>query len=251
MRRSATPSQPDPSAPWGEPPAAPEPPKRSWFARHKILTGVLGVVAIGVLAAALGGGDGEPSSTPTPPAAAVGSPTDAGSPADSQDPGEPAPATEAVGGSEAPGVPEASDAPEEEPAVQEPVTAAIGDAVEVGDFTVTVTGIEAGIERVGNEYFGDEAQGQFVKVNLAVTNNGDSAEHFLDSLQKLMDEQGREHSSSSSVIYLEDENLMATQINPGNTAEGSLLYDIPADAVPAVLKLAGGFFGGDVEVALR
>ena len=61
---------PAPGYPW--PPAAmPAPePKRSWFARHKILTGIGVFVAVGIVASALngGGGAGESSAAASPAA---------------------------------------------------------------------------------------------------------------------------------------------------------------------------------------
>ena len=61
---------PAPGYPW--PPAAmPAPePKRSWFARHKILTGIGAFVAVGIVASALngGGGAGESSAAASPAA---------------------------------------------------------------------------------------------------------------------------------------------------------------------------------------
>ena len=60
---------PAPGYPW--PPAAmPAPePKRSWFARHKILTGIGAFVAVGMIASALNGGadSGDSSTATTPP----------------------------------------------------------------------------------------------------------------------------------------------------------------------------------------
>ena len=43
---------------------APEP-KRSWFARHKILTGIGAFIAVGMIASALNGGGGSGNSSPT------------------------------------------------------------------------------------------------------------------------------------------------------------------------------------------
>ena len=61
---------PAPGYPW--PPAAmPAPePKRSWFARHKILTGIGAFVAVGIVASALngGGGAGESNAAASPAA---------------------------------------------------------------------------------------------------------------------------------------------------------------------------------------
>ena len=66
---------PAPGYPW--PPAAmPAPePKRSWFARHKILTGSGAFVAVGIVASALngGGGAGESSAAASPAAQSVAS----------------------------------------------------------------------------------------------------------------------------------------------------------------------------------
>ncbi|HZK04558.1 MAG TPA: DUF4352 domain-containing protein [Actinomycetaceae bacterium] len=202
---------------------APEP-KRSWFARHKILTAIIAVVVLGGIGAAIGGGDDDVPRASTSSAGAD-APTDAGSPDVSQEAGEPAPADE--------------------------TQAAIGDTVEVGDFTVTVNGAETGISRVGNEYFGEVAQGQFVTVAVTVSNISDSAEYFHYSDQNLIDEQGREHSASTAASYLEAEDFFLTKINPGNTVEGVLLYDIPADALPVGLELSGGFLSSDVVVSLQ
>ncbi|MDR4215860.1 DUF4352 domain-containing protein, partial [Bacillus paralicheniformis] len=74
--------------------------------------------------------------------------------------------------------------------------ATIGTPVEVGDFTGTIEGIEHGIAEVGNEYFGAQAQGQFVIVSASILNNGIKAERFFTDSMKLIDEQGREHSYS-------------------------------------------------------
>nr|NLD40152.1 DUF4352 domain-containing protein [Actinomycetales bacterium] len=146
---------------YGQPQYAPdpEPKKRSWFARHKISTAVLAIAGIAVVGAALGGGDDDATPAPPSPTVAAGAPTDAGSPDVSQEAGEPAPAEEAPAGE---------------------AVAGIGENVEVGDFAITVTGVEAAIQRVGSEMFGEDPQGQFVTVALTVTNNGNSAEYFFD-----------------------------------------------------------------------
>ena len=51
-------------------PPAPPVKEQSWFARHKILTGILGLVVVGGLAGALGGGGDTPSAASTEPATA-------------------------------------------------------------------------------------------------------------------------------------------------------------------------------------
>ena len=220
---------------------APEPRRKSWFARHKILTGILGALALFMIIGALGGGDDESPGAAAQTSAASSAEEGTGSSVSSQGSTTDEPAAEDE---------TAEEELAEEPAEDEADVPTVGDVVTVGDFEVTVTGQEVGLARVGDDMFGEEAQGQFVKVFVTVQNTGTSAEYFLDSDQKLVDEQGRQHSTSSSAWLLDEESLFLTEINPGNTVEGVLLYDIPADATPTTLELQAGFLSGVVSVSL-
>lgn len=257
-------------------PAAPQPPapaKKSWFRRHKILTGILGLFLVLVLANLFGDDTGD--TTPAeadktssetahasdgegagPSASSQGSTAD-GSAADddtSAEVDQQAADKEAADkkAAEEQAAKEAAEKEAAEKKAAEEAAAAptIGDTVTVGDFEVTVTGIEDGFDYVGPADWGEAAQGQFVKVLLTVKNNGTSAEYFMDSEQKLIDEQDREHSTSSAAYLLDEENLWLTEINPGNTATGALLYDIPTDATPVRIHLSSGWFGDTAEVSL-
>ncbi|MGO1561539.1 Mpr protein [Actinomycetales bacterium JB111] len=207
---------------------------RSWFARHKFLTGVLGVAAVGTVAAAVGGGEGETddrevAAEPSPSSSAPSSAPDT-APADA---GE-----EAV--------------VEVEEVADEPAAPGIGEATAAGDLAITVTGVESGLTQVGSEYVVAEAQGQYVLVHVTITNEGNESENFWEQDATLVDDQGRVHDTSSDSIYLEGETgWLVTSINPGNTAEGTLLFDIPADAVPDLARFSPGLFSDDVDIALR
>ncbi|GEL94824.1 DUF4352 domain-containing protein [Cellulomonas composti] len=226
----------DPSGQPLPPPAAAPEPKRSWFARHKILTaiGVVAVVAIAVNVAQGGGDaadDAAPGATTSAPAQ---DPTEA--PAD--DATEPADdATE-----------DAPKEPEEQPAGD---SAGIGTPVRDGKFEFTVTAVETGVPSVGDDILSLDAQGQFVLVHVTVTNIGDEAQYFDGSSQELVDTEGRTHSASTeAAIYLDDANSILDQINPGVSVEGTVVFDIPADATPATLVLHDSAFSGGVEVAV-
>ncbi|MGO0576437.1 DUF4352 domain-containing protein [Ornithinimicrobium panacihumi] len=254
-------------------PAAPPPPapaKKSWFRRHKILTGILGLFLVLVLANMFGddtqdtapaaadktssetahASDGEGAG---PSASSQGSTAD-GSAADDeasakadQEAADKAAAEKEAAEKEA----AEKEAAEKKAAEEAAAAPTIGDTVTIGDFEVTVSGIEDGFDYVGPADWGEAAQGQFVKILLTVKNNGTSAEYFLDSEQKLIDEQDREHSTSSAAYLLDEENLWLTEINPGNTATGALLYDIPTDATPVRIHLSSGWFGDTAEVSLE
>lgn len=241
-----------PAPPYGSPPpAAPETKKKSWFARHKILTGILGILLLFLFAGALSGED-DPA-----PAAATQTSSETAHAFDEEGTGSSArsqgsTADESAADDKAAKEKKAAEKKAaEEKAAEEAKAAGIGDTVTVGDFEVTVTGIQDGFDYVGPQDFGEKAQGQFVKVNMTVKNNGKSAEYFMDSDQKIIDEQDREHSTSSAGWLLDDESLWLTEINPGNTAEGAMLFDIPVDSSPVKIKLAAGWLDQPVEVSLK
>lgn len=222
-------SYPVPGAPT-PPPSEPPTRKRSWFARHKVLTtlGVLVVAVVAIASATSGGSDAPDTSAP----AAGGSTAGGGDPA--------APADD-------PAADDAGDDPA--PAAEQP--AGIGTPVRDGKFEFTVTGIEPGVARIGDDMLGQDAQGQFVLVHLTVTNIGEEAQYFDGSSQKAFDAQGRELSADgSAAVYLGDANSFLNQINPGNSVTGTVVFDIPADAALTRLELHDSPFSGGVEVAL-
>lgn len=234
---AAAPHAPAPHAPTPPPagPHAPAPKKRSWFARHKILTALLAVVALVIAVNLGGGGDDEETSTP-------------GGSVDAQPP---------VADDAAPAAEEAEPAAEDaEPAAEEPDPAAdlpgIGEPVRDGMFEFTVTQVETGVTEVGDEFLNEQAQGQYVLVHITVTNIGDRAQSLFGDNQTLVDTEGREHSAdSTAALYLDSADTFFSEINPGNSVGGVVVFDIPADAVPAAIELHDSMFSGGVTVSLQ
>jgi len=232
------PAQPYPGTPpAGAYPGPPAPqPTRSWFARHKVLTtlGAL-VVLVVVVGVATGGGSDEPDAPEAAPTAAEAPADGAGAAAGEQ----PAPAEEP-----------AAEPAAEAPAAEAPA-AGLGTPVRDGKFEFTVTSVEPGVARVGNDLIGTEAQGQYVLVHLTVANIGTEAQYFSDGAQKAFDAQGREFSADSAAgVYLEGNDTLLNQINPGNTVTGTVVFDVPADAALTRLELHDSLFSGGVEVAV-
>ena len=245
------------------PSAAPDRPKRSWFARHKIITGILAALGIFIIIGVIGGG-GDSADVAAQPSASSSDSAEEGTGSSASSSGSTAdePAAEGEAAEEESAEDESAeeesaadeedtqDAAEDEPAEEASDDPQLGELVQIGDFEVSVTDVEGGLAQIGDDMFGEEAQGQFVKVMVTVENTGDSAEYFLDSEQKLIDDSDRQHSTSSSSWLLDEESLFLTEINPGNRVEGVLLYDIPEDAVPTSIDLEGGFFSSPVRVSL-
>ncbi|WP_158372681.1 DUF4352 domain-containing protein [Cellulosimicrobium cellulans] len=221
------PAQPYPTAPLpggGPVPGPPAPaPKRSWFARHKVLTTLGALVVLVVAVGVAGGGSDDPAPATATPAGSTAA--DAGEAVEQPAAEAPAPAAEAPAG--------------------------IGTPVRDGTFEFTVTSVEAGVTRVGSDLIGQDAQGQYVLVHLTVANIGTEAQYFSDSSQKAFDAQDRQFSADSAAgVYLDGNNTLLNQINPGNTVTGTVVYDVPADATLTRLELHDSPFSGGVEVAL-
>jgi len=129
--------------------------------------------------------------------------------------------------------------------------AGIGVPVRDGKFEFTVTKVEVGPARIGNQYLGKDAQGQFILVHLTIGNIGDVAQIFSDSGQKLFDAQGREFSAdTAAAIYLDDSQSFLNEINPGNQVNGIVVFDVPKDVQPTSIELHDSIFSGGVTVSL-
>ena len=208
----------------GDTPPAETPARKPWYLRWWALA--LGaLVVLIVLVAALGGGD-DPTATTTD------EPTTETTP-------EPAPAEPT------------EEAPAPEPEPEPEAGPGLGDEAVDGDFTFVVTSVEDGPPVIGDADFGVEPQGRFVLVTMTITNNGDSPGSFFGDNQYLIDTEGRKAGADDeAAIYLDEAQSLYEEINPGNSLTGTVVFDIPADAVPAALELHDSAFSGGVTVTL-
>ena len=139
------------------------------------------------------------------------------------------------------------------PETTESAALGLGDQAVDGKFTFTITGVKCGIKKVGDKYLNKKPQGQFCRVSLTVKNTGDEAQTMFADNQKLFDAQDREFSADTSAMIYDGEkaNTWIEDVNPGNTLEGSLLFDLPKDATPVKIELHDDAFSGGVEVSLK
>ncbi|MBU8820527.1 DUF4352 domain-containing protein [Mycolicibacterium goodii] len=131
--------------------------------------------------------------------------------------------------------------------------ATLNTPVRDGKFEFVVRSVEPGLSEVGDKPFlNQKAQGQFVIVTLSVQNIGDRPQGFSPSNQKLFDTEGRSFETDTSAQIALDNNDIAVwdNINPGNTVDVSLVYDMPVGAVPASIELHDSMFSGGVTVNL-
>jgi len=145
-------------------------------------------------------------------------------------------------------------APAAAPTIEVPeTTATLNTPVRDGKFEFVVRSVQPGLSEVGdNPFLNQKAQGQFVIVTLSVQNIGDRPQGFSPSNQKLFDTAGRSFETDTSAQIALDNNDIAVwdNINPGNTVDVSLVYDMPVGAVPASIELHDSMFSGGVTVNL-
>ncbi|MGQ4618101.1 DUF4352 domain-containing protein [Nocardia sp. R7R-8] len=132
-------------------------------------------------------------------------------------------------------------------------TAAAGTSVRDGKFEFTVTAVDPPVKTVGsNPYLQKTAQGQYIQVHLTVTNIGNRAQSYWASNQKLIDDQGRKFENDTVAgINVNDSAAMTAEINPGNSIQLVVVFDVPPGANPAALELHDSAFSRGAKVALR
>lgn len=127
----------------------------------------------------------------------------------------------------------------------------VGDPVRDGKFEFTVTKVEPGVKEIGDEFLSQGAQGQFVLVHLTVENIGDESQYFDGNNVTAYDAKNREFAADTeAAIYLDDANSFLNEINPGNSVQSVVVFDVPTDVKLSQLELHDSAFSGGVEVAL-
>lgn len=209
--------------PYGAPPAyqAPiQPPKKK---KWPWIVGIL-VALIVIIAAVSGGGDDSSDKTASSGSSNSGEQADSGG--DNGDNGDKKADEQAAG---------------------------LNTPVRDGKFEFVVTNVESGLSSVGdNEFLTAEAQGQFVVVTMTVNNTSKQPKDFSPTNQKLVDTEGRSFEPDTTAqIYLGGSDIPVwDNINPGNTVEVKVVYDMPVDAKPASIELHDSMFSGGVKVNL-
>ncbi|HEY1179707.1 MAG TPA: DUF4352 domain-containing protein, partial [Phytomonospora sp.] len=147
----------------------------------------------------------------------------------------------------------AAPAAEDKDAPAEDAPPGIGEEARDGKFAFTVTGVDVGQTRVGEDVFGEEAQGVFAIIDLTVENIGDVPQTFTDENQRLFDANGNEYSAdfSADLLLNDDAGAWLEEINPGNVINVQLAFDVPENTELATMELHDSIFSNGVTVALK
>lgn len=188
-----------------------QPKEGNWFKRHKILTVILGFIVLGVIVSAAGGGSDSNKSASTGSDSSV--------------------KTE-----------------------NKETVAKVGEPARDGKFEFTVKSVTCGRESVGtNEFLTRKAQGQYCLVDMTIKNIGNEKQSLLSSDQKLFNSAGQEYSADDTATIYNSSDTGVTwynDINPGNSASGVIVFDIPKDQTPVSAELHDSAFSNGVKVNL-
>ena len=123
-------------------------------------------------------------------------------------------------------------------------TAKIGDKVTDESYEYTVTKFSCGVRRVGDQYSGEQAQGQFCLVTMRIKNVGQDPITFSSENQALVDTKGKTYSPDDEAwVYVDDSSDLWGEINPGNTLKTVVPFDVPKKTEPDYLLLKTGTWG--------
>jgi hypothetical protein len=203
---------------WGQGPATVTQPPQGRSRGRTFALGCLGVIGalvlLGIIVSALGGGD------------------DGGTQTATQEPESTRAATKTT----------ATPAPE---------APKLGTPVRDGKFEFVVTKVDCGKSRIGTADFGTSAQGQFCLVHLKVKNIGKESQLLDGGNQYLFGSGGeRFDADTEAAIYLDESQTFLNDINPGNTVNGIVVFDVPKAVKPSKIELHDSAFSGGVTVEL-
>jgi hypothetical protein len=96
------------------------------------------------------------------------------------------------------------------------------------------------------------AQGEFVLVTIEVENIGDSARTFSDFNQYAYDAEDRRFEADTEAGWEANAgtDVWLTDINPGNSVTGIVVFDVPPGTELVMLELHDSSFSGGVELGL-
>lgn len=189
----------------------------NWFKKHKILTVIGVIVLIAIIGGAAGGGNDTSTNT--------SGNNDSGS-----------------------GVTQSED--------KSATVAKLNEAARDGKFEFVVKGVECGKPEVVSpetDALRQKAQGQYCLMTVSVKNIGNEQQYFSVSDQKLLNSAGQQYTADSTATLYNGGNNQAllAQINPGNSVEGVLVFDIPKDQTPVSAELHDSAFSDGVKVNLQ
>lgn len=128
----------------------------------------------------------------------------------------------------------------------------LNERVEVGDMAFTVTGVEGGLTEASGALGTFSAGGQYVSVSITAENIGSEPTYFENNAQELYDTEGRQFGHDTDATIALDDGPMMGELNPGQSGDFTVVFDLPADAEFDHIEVSDDMFGsGGVAIDLK
>jgi hypothetical protein len=128
--------------------------------------------------------------------------------------------------------------------------AGVGVPVRDGQLEFVVTSWRCGVGRLSRGPISRRPHGQYCLAALTARNIGGQPRTLVEWIEKLHDTSGHTYNAEVSArLLIPDQNIWDV-VSPGETAHGTLAFDIPVDAQPASLELHDGVVSDGTAVSL-
>lgn len=129
--------------------------------------------------------------------------------------------------------------------IEEEVIYQIGDSFESGKLGVAVEAVEEKTSFTSTNQFVSDVttEGKFIAVTAKLTNNDKESRTFSSTQFKIIDDQGREFGTLTSMdlmLILGDKDMFLESCNPGMSRTGIFVFEVPEDLESYSLKVGSG-----------
>ena len=100
-------------------------------------------------------------------------------------------------------------------------------------------------QSVGDQYTGAEANGTFVIIEVALTNQKDEPATITSDALRLVGGNGAAYTTSDDALLAVEDQFVLEEIQSGVTEQGTLIYDVPPAAVPGAVLQVEDLFSDD------
>ncbi|WP_101835436.1 protein kinase domain-containing protein [Frankia canadensis] len=128
--------------------------------------------------------------------------------------------------------------------------AGFGSTVTDGGLQFVVAGLDCSATQIGDGLLALRANGRFCQARVTVRNTSGTSVALDNTAQLLWDNRGERHEANFLARFKRHEDLWDA-IDPGDTKQGTLVFDVPQDAVPQVLELHESPQSPGVKISVR
>jgi hypothetical protein len=94
-------------------------------------------------------------------------------------------------------------------------------------------------------------KGQWIIATMTVRNLDDQSQEFAANNQKLIDSDGHVYAADAEAAVSMNKSSMVVTMNPGDSVDMKLPFDVPAGTLPAALELHDSVFSDGVRIRVN